>query len=741
MTSASGGDRDGTTGRTPDARTFPAGSSGVYWKLLAVSAAMLFWELTLIRWVGASIRIVSYYTNFILVAAIFGLGAGALLARFRVRLHRLLAPAIAGLALLTVFLGGFHLSTVGAEDLVLWSGRPPFLPALEGTGTSAPRPIPLWLLLGALYASTAGVFLLFGQWIGTLFRRCPPLPGYSVEIAGSILGILLFALMSAFRLAPPAWFAIGFLLLLLALDRSAVDYGVALLSAAAALAVTVPSASEFVWSPYYKIRFAPLTEIRTPEGPVDFGTPVGYSLTVNTEYHQMVLDLGPEAPDHEFQRSWAELYDLPYSIYGDLPPGPVLVVGSGTGNDVSAALRNTTRDVYAVDIDPAILELGRAHHPERPYESERVTVVTADARSFLHNTEEEFALVVFGFLDSHRLLSSFSSVRLDNFVYTREALEEVKRVLAPGGALVLTFSVAREWLHERFVLMIDEAFDFRTQTVFPRSPYTYGIVYANRKGLVPPAGGARAAGGAADSIRTATDDWPFLYLREPAIPPHYRVFLVVVLALGLLPLLTLPRGERGIRLPYFLLGAGFFLIETSNIVTLSILFGSTWWVNVLVFAGILGLVLAGNLTAARLEAPRLRTLFALLGASILLAYATPTSALLSIDLRPLRETAAVIVFLGPVYFASLIFATLIRTETKLYRAYGSNVLGAVVGGASEYLSLLLGFKFLLLVTLGFYAAAFLFLRGIATPRAARGPPAAAETTRRPVLLRSRRSGD
>ena len=454
----------------------------------------------------------------------------------------------------------------------------------------------------------------------------------------------------------------------------------------------------------------------------------------------MVLDLGPDAPEHEFQRRWAELYDLPYSVYGDLPPGPVLVVGSGTGNDVSAALRNTTRDVYAVDIDPAILELGRAHHPERPYESERVTVVTADARSFLHSTKEEFALVVFGFLDSHRLLSSFSSVRLDNFVYTTEALEEVKRVLAPGGALVLTFSVAREWLHERFVLMIDEVFDFRTQTFFQRSPYTYGVVYANRKGLVPPAASARATAGA-DSIRTATDDWPFLYLKEPAIPPHYRVFIAIVLALGFLPLLTLPRGERGVRMPYFLLGAGFFLIETSNIVTLSILFGSTWWVNVLVFAGILALVLLGNLTAARLAAPRLRTLFALLGASIVLAYATPTSALLSIDLGPLREIAAVVVFLGPVYFASLIFATLIKGEARLYQAYGSNVLGAVVGGAGEYLSLVMGFKFLLVLTLGFYAAAFLFLRrpartsAVLTPLQCRG----GDLNARPLAVLEKRS--
>jgi hypothetical protein len=49
---------------------------------------------------------------------------------------------------------------------------------------------------------------------------------------------------------------------------------------------------------------------------------------------------------------------------------------------------------------------------------------------------------------------------------------------------------------------------------------------------------------------------------------------------------------------------------------------------------------------------------------------------------------------------------LIRDEEKLFQAYGSNLLGAAVGGASEYLSMLLGFKFLLCVALALYVAAF-----------------------------------
>ena len=80
------------------------------------------------------------------------------------------------------------------------------------------------------------------------------------------------------------------------------------------------------------------------------------------------------------------------------------------------------------------------------------------------------------------------------------------------------------------------------------------------------------------------------------------------------------------------------------------------------------------------------------------------------------ETHVSLVFLGPIYFASIIFARLIMRENKLYQAYGSNMLGAVVGGACEYVSMVMGFKFLLLVTFGIYLTAFLFLQQGGTRR-------------------------
>ena len=321
-------------------------------------------------------------------------------------------------------------------------------------------------------------------------------------------------------------------------------------------------------------------------------------------------------------------------------------------------------------------------------------------------------MVVFGFLDSHTLLSSFSSVRLDNFVYTKESMEQVHHILLPEGTVQLTFASNRMWIHTRLIALLDQVFDESTEVALSELGFANGMVYTNRKT------DRVIAGDSSETSATAsipTDDWPFLYLEKPTIPKHYLMFIALATILGFASLLLLPRGERQIRFPYFFLGAGFFLIETSNIVSLSLLYGSTWYVNVVVFTGILVLVLLGNLTSHLVTKPRINLYIALITASIALAFFVPISALLSIESGVLRTVSAVFVFLGPVYFAALIFATLIKSEKNLYQAYGSNVLGAVVGGVCEYLSLVMGFKFLLAITLAFYLAVFLQLRKKGSP--------------------------
>ena len=110
------------------------------------------------------------------------------------------------------------------------------------------------------------------------------------------------------------------------------------------------------------------------------------------------------------------------------------MVGAGTGNDVAAALRAGVKRVDAVEIDPAILCLGKLYHPEHPYADPRVDAVVNDARTFLRSTRNIYDLIVYGLLDSHTLLSHTSSVRLDSYVYTVEGLREARARLEAGRA-------------------------------------------------------------------------------------------------------------------------------------------------------------------------------------------------------------------------------------------------------------------------------------------------------------------
>ena len=70
-------------------------------------------------------------------------------------------------------------------------------------------------------------------------------------------------------------------------------------------------------------------------------------LTVNNDYHQMMLDLRPRGGEHAFlSGAGVRSTTRPtraYDALAALPAGDVLVVGAGTGNDVAAALRRTDR--------------------------------------------------------------------------------------------------------------------------------------------------------------------------------------------------------------------------------------------------------------------------------------------------------------------------------------------------------------------------------------------------------------
>ena len=397
---------------------------------------------------------------------------------------------------------------------------------------------------------------------------------------------------------------------------------------------------------------------------------------------------------------------MPYSIgrrYDD-----VLVVGAGTGNDVAAALRHGARHVDAVEIDPAIAQLGRIAHPEAPYRDPRVRVIVDDARSYFNKTRRKYDLIVFGLLDSHRLFSGMSSVRLDSFVYTVESFREAGSLLNSNGLLCVQHGLGSDYMPQRLYLMLAVASKMWPLRIGHDATPTFfaGPGLLEYKDRPPPV--------KVPMVALATDDWPFFYMEGPQMPPEYRTALEAMLLLALLSLLVCSEGQmRGLdrhSFHFFFLGAAFLLIETVSVTRFALLFGSTWIVNSIVFAAILLVVLLANLCTIRVAWIHTAALYLLLAGAIFVNFQFPLHRLLSAPLG-LRLLAAAVLMGAPIFFAALIFARSFKETTTPELAFASNLLGAVVGGLTEYSSLVIGFRYQLAIALGMYALSYLALIG------------------------------
>ncbi|HEY8187864.1 MAG TPA: hypothetical protein VIF64_17470, partial [Pyrinomonadaceae bacterium] len=236
--------------------------------------------------------------------------------------------------------------------------------------------------------------------------------------------------------------------------------------------------------------------------------------------------------------------------------------------------------------------------------------------------------------------------------------------------------------------------------------------------VLPPEGG----------LRTATDDWPFLYLREPMIPTLSLRGMLIMGGLGLLLVfLFLPRrrkdatalADRGtkstslgsvLNVQLFFLGAGFMLIETKAVVTMALLFGSTWVVNSVVFLAVLVMILFANLWTLRFNPARLWPYYVGLLITLALNAIVPLDFFLGMN-RTIQVIGSCLLVFAPILFAAVIFAASFKRTTQADRAFGINIAGAMVGGLAEYSSMLLGFQYVVLVAILFYALSSVGLRG------------------------------
>jgi hypothetical protein len=214
------------------------------------------------------------------------------------------------------------------------------------------------------------------------------------------------------------------------------------------------------------------------------------------------------------------------------------------------------------------------------------------------------------------------------------------------------------------------------------------------------------------------DDWPFLYLRDPVVPTlNVRGMVMIAVLSAILLYAFAPAGRFQPNWQMFFMGGGFMLLETKSVVHLALLYGSTWMVNSIVVFAILVMILCSNLFVLAVKPTRVWPFYALLALALLAGIAVPMSTFLNLP-GTLRVLSSCTVVFLPIFFAGIIFATTFRDSLEPDVDLGSNIAGAVLGGLSESLSLMIGFNHLLIVALLFYALSALWARRAAGIRPA-----------------------
>lgn len=764
-------------------------------RLFQISFLILFFELACIRWFGSTVVFLTFFTNIVLIACFLGMSVGCLAAKRETNFIRWALPLAALASLLAAVVFMLHVNRPDLIFVDVGNQKSPaaiYFGAEYGNPDIARAVIPIEVIAGTFFVMITFIFVGLGQEMGRAFNQIPDrLSAYTVDIVGSLTGIVAFAVMSYAWMPPVIWFAISAVMM----AYIARDWGreqtisVVLLLCIAGGASAV-STQMTIWSPYYKIKFDPRT----------------HGIDTNNIGHQQMHDLK--------MNSW--VYHFVHRLTHDSGSAPfddMMIIGAGSGNDVTAGLMAGAKRIDAVEIDPAINYLGKTYHPNQPYSDPRLNYVEKqadggevlrqsifyeDGRQWLKKNIEGvrqnkhphhlYDLAVYALVDSLVLHSSHSgSLRLESFLFTEEAFQDVRANLKPGGVFAMYNYYRQPWVigridelarrvfgveplvfsmpaqdritdgdgsgsHITFVLVglpdAGKGTNARLEAIrakFKQNPAYYlatspevatridgfGAKEPAIPAGIPPEGVASANANqffrfvpAAVEVKNTgplpTDDWPQLYLKDRQISPEVWKSMVFMGGLAALILFAfMPKG--GARRPnwiMFFLGAGFMLLETKGVVHMSLLFGSTWVTNSVVFFSILTMVLLANAFVMLVKPSRLWPYYVLLLAALVANVIVPMNWYLTLPDVQKTIVSCAVIFL-PVFFAGVVFATLFSRSENPDVDFGWNIAGVILGALAENFSMMFGFNALIYLAIAFY------LFSLAARRFGRGSMAAA----------------
>ncbi len=647
-------------------------------RLFLLTFLTLYLELALIRLTSAEVLYLGFFSNFVLISVFLGIGLGFLLAKKEFTLFRFVPQVV-------LFVVAFVLVTrIDVSFLRDNAGQIFF------GGIREAMPLPLWVCLPLIFACSTFLFACISQETARCFPHFSPLTAYSIDIAGSLAGIAVFTFHSYVGATPVLWFALSLgVVAVLSTHRwwiQAVLVGVGVVL----LLISVSPSHYTRWSPYQRIEVQP-TQLRD-------GTEY-FEVNANGILHQNMMPVG----------RGEGIYDFPYTTVQSMRGRSfedVLIIGAGSGTDVAYSLAAGATRVDAVEIDPEILRAGEQFHPSQPYADPRVHAHVNDGRAHMQHTDQRYDLIIFALPDSLASLSNFANIRLESFLFTMESFQQAQKLLKEDGVVVLYNYYRKQWLAEKLADMLTE--------VFGHPPIVR--VYSGEHGgmLVAMAVGQGITGEPREGeLHTfATDNWPFLYMQNPHLPSMY--VLLIFLFIGCAVLGVLATGNLNVKaassnLPFLLMGAAFLLLETKSVIQFSLLFGSTWLVNSLVFFAVLCSVLIANLLVAKLNIRRPAWIIGLLLGTLVIQVVVPLNLLLEVEVYALRYILASLLLFSPIFCANLLFGTLFRDTPHSDVAFGWNIIGTMIGGALEYTSLWMGYHSLTIVIGVLYALCALWV--------------------------------
>jgi hypothetical protein len=644
-------------------------------RLVLLSFLMLFVELALIRWLGSDVFYLSYFTNFVLLGSFLGIGLGFLLVKSR---FNLFPWAVVELSLLIAFIHLFPVAIERQGSQLIYFG-----PLIKSA-------LPVWAILPLIFLLVAAVMASIAQGVARTFALFEPLEAYRLDILGSLVGIASFSLLSFLGAPPLGWGLVVAVMFIVLCGPS-----LRLIQVIAAIGLVVVLGRETFtpgesWSPYYRISVF-------QEGPGRI------TIDVNGIPHQEIQSVVD-------RRKLEPMYFWPYQRLRSNPLRNVLIIGAGNGGDVAIALAAGAKHVDAVEIDPRIYQIGKQLNPDHPYQDPRVTVHIDDGRAFLQRTQNHYDLILLALPDSIVLVSAQSSLRLESYLFTLEAMAAARAHLNAGGVFSMYNYYREPWLVERLARTLQETYGHPPCVDVAGRVGKFAVLTVGLA-LEDVACSTVWQPETASDSTPAVDDHPFVYLQTRSIPPLYTITIAIIVLVSFLTVRLAAGSLAPMRsyLDLFFMGAAFLLLETKNVVQFALLFGTTWLVNALVFFGILVSVYAAIEFARRVRVRQPSVLYLALLATLALAWAVDPQSLFALS-APLRFVAAASLAFAPIFLANLVFAERFRGVGSSTVAFGANLLGAMLGGMLEYASLIVGYRDLLVLAALLYGLAFLFGR-------------------------------